>query len=221
MCAIRFTRALQWATAVGVVVKTARTISLWQTKQKAKRDSVKSSGCVGFFLLFFLTLSICDPRPLTAQKQSGLGLLKAHTSSWSHTRAPAVNLCLKGRQIIIHMLLLFPPCVACVLALSCLSTTPTPDNEERGPAVKSYLKQSSELRLCANSSPVAQIVVGMSLPATRMNAFNKRAASNAFGAPRRLSEGRLVREARRTSAARCRRAMQVFTSAARRRTASK
>lgn len=135
------------------------------------------------------------------KSKSGLGLLKAHTWSRSRTSAPAVNLCLKGRQIIIHTPLLFPPCVGRVSALSRLSTTPTPDNEERGPTVKSYLKQSSELRLCANSSPAAQIVVSMSPQATRTNAFNNRAASSAFGAPRRLPEAWLLRGARRTSAA--------------------
>lgn len=66
-----------------------------------------------------------------------------------------------------------------------VALSPTPDNEERGPVVKSYLKQSSELRLCANRSSVTQRVIGVLLPATRTNASNNRAASNA----RRLSSG--------------------------------
>lgn len=47
-------------------------------------------------------------------------LLKAHMSSWSHTSAPAVNLCLKSRQIIIHMLF-FPPALPLFFSLLPLS----------------------------------------------------------------------------------------------------
>lgn len=70
-----------------------------------------------------------------------------------------------------------------------VALSPTPDNEERGPVVKSYLKQSSELRRCANSSSVTQRVIGVLLPATRTNASNNCAASNAP----RLSSGALPR----------------------------
>lgn len=75
--------------------------------------------------------------------------------------------------------------------------SPTPDNEERGPVVKSYLKQSSELRLCANSSSVALSVIGVLLPATRTNASNNCAASNT----QQLSSGALQRPSCAHSAA--------------------
>lgn len=51
--------------------------------------------------------------------------------------------------------------------------------------VKSYLKKSSKLKVCANSSSVTQAVIGVPLQATCTNASNNRAASNT----RRLSSG--------------------------------
>lgn len=80
----------------------------------------------------------------SSTKAIDLGPLKAHTLRRLHSSAPAINLCPKGRPIIIHTLLLFPACVARVVALHHF---PLQIMRTVGPAVKGYLQQSSECRV--------------------------------------------------------------------------
>lgn len=126
----------RWATA-GVTLRSPK-----QNKVNFKYGSAAQRSFTDCFLLYN-----SGPRPAGAQTQPCPGLLKAHMSSWSHTSAPAVNLCLKGRQIIIHMLgcLFFFFFLPLFFSLLPLSHIPTPDNEVEGSHGEELLKNPLSL----------------------------------------------------------------------------
>lgn len=143
---------------------------------------------VSFYRALLQTDSQKWMQPLTAHKWPPVCQAKKHTRWGVHTQVRLQLTFVRDQTnnpraaFFLGTALVFP-------SPACVPLSPTPDNEERGPVVKSYLKQSSELRLCANSSSVAQRVIGALLPATRTNASNNCAASNR----QQLSSGALRR----------------------------
>lgn len=106
--------------------------------KQTKNEKERQSNRYWRFFFFFKHFSAASTKAID------LGLLKAHTLRRLHSSAPAINLCPKGRPTIIHTLLLFPACVAHVVALHHF---PLQIMRTVGPAVKGYLQQSSERRV--------------------------------------------------------------------------